>query len=410
MKDPEDPLKIVIVRDMWLTGFDAPPLHTMYVDKPMRGHGLMQAIARVNRVYGTKPGGLIVDYLGIAQDLKNALSNYTEENRHYAGVDKREAVAAMQEKYEIVRGLFYGFPLEDIVTDITNKRRNIMRGTDFILNLDDGKRRCIREVSNLSKAFALAVPDDAALAIRDELSFFQAVRAALVKLDATDALGKPSKEEVEHGIRQIVSGAVASGQILDICEMAGIDRPDISILSDEFLEEVRAMPHKNLALEALKKLLADEIRSYQKKNLVQSRSFAEMLERSVKRYATRSIDTLELLEELVELAKGIREAHRRGEELGLSEDEVAFYDALADNESARGVLGDDTLKELAVILVNDIRENISIDWTVRESAQAKIRVIIKRKLRKYGYPPDKQKMATELILKQAKLLCNDISL
>lgn len=408
MKDPGDPLRLVIVRDMWLTGFDAPPLHTMYLDKPMQGHGLMQAIARVNRVYGTKPGGLIVDYLGIAQDLKNALSNYTEGNTKYAGVDKREAVALMQEKYEVVRGLFYGFSLEDALADGANKRRAIMAGASFVLGVEDGKKRCIKAVGDLSKAFALAVPDDAALAIRDELSFFQAVRAALVKTEGDDE-GRRPRDEVEHGIRQIVSGAVASGEILDICEMAGIDRPDISILSDEFLEEVRAMPHRNLALEALKKLLADEIRSYERKNIVQSRSFAEMLERSVRRYAARSIDTLELLEELIELARGIRDARRRGEELGLSEDEVAFYDALADNESARDVLGDDTLKELASILVSDIRSNITIDWTVRESAQARMRVIIKRKLKLYGYPPDKQKMATELIMKQAKLLCTTLS-
>jgi type I restriction enzyme R subunit len=409
MKDPSDELKLVIVRDMWLTGFDVPPLHTMYIDKPMKGHTLMQAIARVNRVYGTKPAGLIVDYLGIAQDLKKALSNYTESDRKLTGIDKAEAVAVMLEKYSIVRGIFHGFDVDDAIADTTQKRLHIRRAANFVLEKEDGKKRCIKAVGELSRAFALAVPDEQALAIRDELSFYQAVRASLLKTEDGEGERKYTRDEVEHGIRQIVSNAVATNEILDICEMAGIDKPDISIFSEEFMEEVRAMPQRNLALEALRKLLNDEIRAYQKKNAVQSRSFAEMLERSFKRYDSRSIDTVELIDELLELAREVREAHHRGEALGLSEEEVAFYDALADNESAREVLGDEKLKELAMILVEDIRNNISIDWTVRETAQARIRVIIKRRLRKYGYPPDKQKLAVDLVLRQAKLLCNEMN-
>jgi type I restriction enzyme R subunit len=409
MKDPSDELKLVLVRDMWLTGFDVPPLHTMYIDKPMKGHTLMQAIARVNRVYGTKPAGLIVDYLGIAQDLKKALSNYTESDRKLTGIDKAEAVAVMLEKYSIVRGIFHGFDVDDAIADTTQKRLHIRRAANFVLEKEDGKKRCIKAVGELSRAFALAVPDEQALAIRDELSFYQAVRASLLKTEDGEGERKYTRDEVEHGIRQIVSNAVATNEILDICEMAGIDKPDISIFSEEFMEEVRAMPQRNLALEALRKLLNDEIRAYQKKNAVQSRSFAEMLERSFKRYDSRSIDTVELIDELLELAREVREAHHRGEALGLSEEEVAFYDALADNESAREVLGDEKLKELAMILVEDIRNNISIDWTVRETAQARIRVIIKRRLRKYGYPPDKQKLAVDLVLRQAKLLCNEMN-
>ena len=405
-KDPADPLKLVIVRDMWLTGFDAPCLHTMYVDKPMRGHGLMQAIARVNRVFRDKPGGLVVDYLGLADHLRKALANYTESGgKGETAVDQEEAVAVMLEKYEVCRGLFHGFDWSVWVKGSSTQRLRLLPpAQEHILAQEDGKARLLKAVTELSQAFALSVPHEKALEIRDDVAFFQAVRAALAKSGAPSP--KP-EEDLEHAIRQLVSRAVASDQVIDIFAAAGLKKPDISILSDEFLAEVRGLPQKNLAVELLRKLLNEEIRTRSRKNLVQARSFAEMLEKSIRAYQNRAIETAQVIEELIALAKNMREANRRGEELGLSEEEIAFYDALETNDSAVKVLGDETLRIIARELVETVRSNVTIDWTIKESIRAKLRIMVKRILRKYGYPPDKQEKATQTVLEQAELLCKD---
>ncbi len=405
MKDPADPFKLAIVRDMWLTGFDAPSLHTMYVDKPMRSHGLMQAIARVNRVFKDKPGGLVVDYLGIADELKKALSEYTEGDRKQTGIPQEEAVALMLEKYEVVSSLFHGFDYKKFFTATPKEKMSIIPAAmEHILKQKDGKERCLKYVTELSKAFALAVPHEEALKIRDDVGFFQAVRSGLAKTTITT--GK-TEEELDSAIKQIISKAIVSDKVVDIFAAAGLKKPDISILSEEFLAEVRGLPHKNLAFELLKKLLNDEIKIRSKKNLIQGKSFAEMLERAIKRYQSRSIETARVIEELIELAKEMREASRRGEELNLTEEELAFYDALEVNDSAVKVLGDETLRTIARELVDTVRKNVTIDWTLKESVQAKLRVMVKRVLKKYGYPPDKQKKATETVLAQAFLICED---
>jgi type I restriction enzyme R subunit len=406
-QDPSDPFKIVIVRDMWLTGFDAPCLHTMYVDKPMQGHGLMQAIARVNRVFRDKPGGLVVDYLGLAESLKKAMAVYTESGGEgQTAIDQSEAVALMLEKYEVCLGLFHGFDWSAWVGGSPTERLDLLPAAqEHILAQEEGKERLLKVVTELSQAFALAVPDDQAIEIRDDVAFFQTVRAALAK---SPGPGKPG-DELDHAIRQLVAKAIAPDQVIDIFDAAGLKKPDISILSDEFLAEVRAMPQRNLAVELLRKLLADEIQTRKKKNLVQSRSFAEMLEKSLRAYQNRGIETAAVIEELIALAKEMREADRRGEDMGLADDELAFYDALETNDSAVAVLGDETLRTIARELVETVRNNVTIDWTVRENVQAKMRVMVKRVLRKYGYPPDKQEAATKTVLEQAELLCSDIS-
>ncbi len=405
-KNAKDPFKLVIVRDMWLTGFDAPCMHTMYVDKPMRGHGLMQAIARVNRVFRDKPGGLVVDYLGLADQLKKALAAYTESGGHgKTAIDQEEAVAVMLEKYEICCDLFHGFDWSLWTTGKPAERLGLLPlAQEHILSQEDGKERLLKVVSELSAAFALSVPHDKAIEIRDDVGFFQAVRAALAKSTGDK---QKSAEDLDHAVRQLVSKAVSSDQVVDIFAAAGLKKPDISILSEEFLAEVRAMPQRNLALELLRKLLHDEIKTRSKKNLVQSRSFAEMLEKAVRAYQNRAIETAQVIEELIKLAKDIREADHRGEELGLSEDEVAFYDALETNDSAVAVLGDENLRIIARELVETVRRNVTIDWTVKETVRAKLRVMVKRILRKYGYPPDKQEKATETVMQQAELLCAD---
>ena len=406
MKDPNTPLRLAIVRDMWLTGFDAPSLHTMYVDKPMRGHGLMQAIARVNRVFKDKPGGLVVDYLGIADDLKRALSEYTESGgKGKPMFDQEEAVALMLEKYEIVTALFYGFNYKRFFPSSPREKMSIIAmAEEHILGQKDGKERLLHYVSQLSKAFALAVPRKEAIKIRDDIGFFQVVRSRLSKFQT--GTGK-TDEELDSAIKQIISKAVVSDKVIDIFEAAGLKKPGISILSDEFLAEVKGMTHKNLALELLKKLLSDEIKVRSKKNLVQGRSFAEMLEKSIKKYQNKAIEAAQIIEELIGLAKEMRETNKRGENLNLSEDELAFYDALEVNDSAVKVLGDDALREIARELVQTVRNNVTIDWTLKESVQAKLRVMVKRILRKHGYPPDKQKKATETVLEQATLICKD---
>ena len=405
-KKPADPMKVVIVRDMWLTGFDAPCLHTMYVDKPMRGHGLMQAIARVNRVFRDKPGGLVVDYLGLADQLKRALADYTASGgRGTTAVDQAEAVAVMLEKYEVCCDLFHGFDWSVWTTGKPAQRLGLLPAAqEHILAQEKGKERLLQAVTELSQAFALAVPHEKAIEIRDDVAFFQAVRSALAKSGGTSP---KAAEDLEHAIRQLVSKAVAPDGVVDIFAAAGLPKPDISILSDEFLAEVRDLPHRNLAVELLRKLLNEEIRSRGKKNVVLSRSFAEMLERTIRAYQNRAIETAQVIEELIRLAKEMREANARGEKLGLSEEEIAFYDALETNDSAVKVLGDETLRTIARELVETVRRNVTIDWTVRESVRAKLRVVVKRVLRKHGYPPDKQERATQTVLEQAELLCRD---
>jgi type I restriction enzyme R subunit len=432
MKDPDDPLKLVIVRDMWLTGFDAPCLHTLYIDKPMKGHNLMQAIARVNRVYKDKPGGLVVDYLGIASDLKKALSFYSDSGGKGDPAEAQEiAVDYLLEKLEVVSQMFderppkqqepaYGmaaepfiryskeghFPYENYFTASTSEKLSIiLAAEEHILSLEDGKSRFIREVTALSKALAIAIPNEQAMAVKEEVGFFQAVKARLVKFEITGN-GK-SDHDIETAIKQVVDEAIVSDQVVDIFDAAGIKKPDISILSEDFLEEIRGMNHQNLALELLKKLLNDEIKVRAKRNMVQSRTLMEMLEGSIKRYQNKVLTAAEVIQELIKLAKDIKDADRRGEELGLSEDELAFYDALEVNDSAVKVLGDDTLRDIARELVEKVRNNASIDWTIKESVRAKLRVLVKRTLRKYGYPPDKQVRATETVLKQAELMAGE---
>ena len=405
-RDPGDPLRMVLVRDMWLTGFDAPSLHTMYVDKPMRGHGLMQAIARVNRVFRDKPGGLVVDYLGLAHELKRALATYTESGgAGEATLDQEQAVRAMLEKYEVCCGLFHGFDRAAWVRGAPEERLGLLPAAqEHVLAQENGKERCLKAVQELSQAFALAVPHHEALRIRDDVAFFQAVRAALLKRTASD--GK-TDEELDHAIRQIVSRAVAPEGMVDIFAAAGLRKPDISILSEEFLAEVRDMPQRNLAVELLQKLLKGEVAARRRKNVVQARSFAELLEQTIRRYQNRAVEAAQVIEELIGLARDLREAGARGETLGLTEDELAFYDALETNDSAVQVLGDATLCGIARELVETVRQNVTIDWTLRENVRANLRVLVKRVLRKHGYPPDKQEKATRTVLEQAEALSAD---
>ncbi len=396
-------LRMVLVRDMWLTGFDAPSLHTMYVDKPMRGHGLMQAIARVNRVFHDKPGGLVVDYLGLAHELKRALATYTESGgTGRTSLDQAEAVAVMLEKYEVCRDLFHGFDWSGWSTGTPAKRLGLLPAAqEQVLAHENGKDRCMQAVLELSQAFALAVPHAEAIRIRDEVAFFQAVRAVLAKRAPADA--RP-EEELDHAVRQIISRAVSSEGVIDIFAAAGLEKPDVSILSDEFLAEVQGMPQRNLAVELLQKLLKGELVIRRRKNVVQARSFAEMLEQTLRRYQNRAIEAAQVIEELISLAKDMRAATERGEELGLSEDELAFYDALETNDSAVRVLGDEALRTIARELVETVRGNVTIDWTLRENVRAQLRVLVKRILRKHGYPPDKQEKATRTVLEQAEVL------
>ena len=402
-RDPDDPFRMALVRDMWLTGFDAPSLHTMYVDKPMRGHGLMQAIARVNRVFMDKPGGLVVDYLGLAHELKRALATYTESGgTGQTALNQEEAVAVMLEKYEICCGLFHGFDRSKWVTGKPAERLSLLPGAqEHILAKENGKDRCIQSVRELSQAFALAVPHDEAIRIRDDVAFFQAVQSVLAK--RTPAEARP-EEDLDHAVRQIISRAVASEGVIDIFAAAGLEKPDISILSDEFLAEVRGMPQRNLAVELLQKLLKGELSARRRKNIVQARSFAEMLEQTLRRYQNRAVEAAQVIEELIQLARDLREANARGEKLGLEEDELAFYDALETNDSAVQVLGDETLRAIARELVETVRNNVTIDWTLRENVRAHLRRLVKRILRKYGYPPDKQEKATRTVLEQAEVL------
>ncbi len=409
MKDPNDELKLVIVRDMWLTGFDAPSLHTLYIDKPMKGHNLMQAIARVNRVYKDKPAGLIVDYLGIASDLKKALSFYSDSGgKGDPALAQERAVALMLEKLEIVSQMYHGLAYERYFKSNTREKLSlILEAEEHILGLEDGKKRYIDEVTALSQAFAIAVPSDEAMDVKDEISFFQAVKARLSKFDSSGS-GRADFSQ-ETTIRQVIDKALVSESVIDIFDASGIKKPNISVLDEEFLLEVKGMKHKNIALEVLKKLLNDEIKSRLKTNLVQSKSLMEMLENSIKKYHNKIITAVEVINELIELAKDIRKMDEEPREMGLSDFEYAFYSAVASNDSAKELMKKDKLRELAIVLTQKIRENASIDWTIKESVRAKLKVIVKRTLRQFGYPPDMQRLATQTVLKQAEMIAEEIT-
>ena len=414
-RDPEDPLNLVIVRDMWLTGFDAPCMHTMYVDKPMRGHNLMQAIARVNRVFSNKPGGLIVDYIGIGQNLKNALKDYSPSDQERVGIDEEAAIAAMQEAYEKVEGVFHGFDYSRIHgTDHNERLLCLAEAIDWVLKWQES---CAKEVDSkedkkkahrayqdlilqLSTAFALAGASDEAKAIRDDVGFFQAVKASIAKSTATGKLDQGRALAVQ----QLIDKAVASAEIVDVLKATGLKSPDISILSDDFLDELQNMKQKNLALDALKKLLNGEIKSRQKTNIVEARDFSARLEDAVARYHANAITTLEMINELMGLAKDIQKAHARGEELDLSLEEIAFYDALASNNSAIDAMGNEKLRVIATELVTKLQNNATVDWHKREAARAKMRILVKRILRHHGYPPDLSEEAVKIVLEQAEVL------
>ncbi len=409
MKDINDPLKLVIVRDMWLTGFDVPCLHTMYIDKPMKGHNLMQAIARVNRVYGDKPGGLIVDYLGIAADLKKALAFYAEAGgKGDPAILQVQAVELMLEKLEVVSQMFHGFPYEDYFEAGTSKKLSIiLAAEDHLLGLDDGKKRFVNEVTALSKAFAIGIPHEQAMDAKDEIAFFQAVKARLAKFDRTGA--GITNQGIETTIRQVIDKALVSEHVIDVFDAAGLKKPDISILSEEFLLELKGMEHKNVALEVLKKLLNDEIKARAKTNLVKSKSLMEMLEEAIKKYQNKILSAAEVMEELINVSKEIVKMDNEPKDMGLTDFEYAFYTAVADNQSARELMQKDTLRELAVVLTERVRQNASIDWAIKESARAKLKVIVKRTLRHFGYPPDMQKLATETVLKQAEMIAEELT-
>ena len=402
-RDVDDPLHIVLVRDMWLTGFDAPSLHTMYVDKRMQGHGLIQAIQRVNRVFRDKPGGLVVDYLGLAHELKHALATYTREGgTGRTALDKGEAVAVMQEKYEVCCGLLHGFDWSSWRLGDARQRLGLLaEALEHVLAQTDGKERFLGLVRELEQAFTLAVPHEKTLAIRDDVAFFQTVRSTLVKRTVGESR---SDEELDHAVRQIIARAVAPEGVVDIFAAAGLDKPDISILSEEFLAEVRVIPHRNLAVELLQKLLKGELSVRRRTNVVQARLFSEMLERSLRRYQNRAIEAAQVIEELIDLAREMREAAARGEQLGFSDDELAFYDALGANDSAVSVLGDETLRDIARELVETVRANVTIDWTLRDSVRARLRVLVRRTLNRHGYPPDRQEQATLTVIEQAEVL------
>ncbi|MCB8520891.1 type I restriction endonuclease subunit R [Enterococcus faecium] len=408
MKDNDDPLQIVIVRDMWLTGFDVPAMNTMYLDKQMKGHNLMQAIARVNRVFKDKEGGLIVDYVGIADSLKEALQEYTPSDQEQAGVDVATAVNVMLEKYDLITELLYGTNYESFNSDKASVKMQTLNNTmDYILGLGKKQTKLFKDlVTELSKAFALCATEEAAQEINAEVAFFKAVKVALMKLDITGS--KPTQKQVDEQLKQLLSKSVVAEGVVDIYESLGLEKPDLSILSDEFLAEVRALPQKNVAVTLLERLLRGKVKSIQRTNLVQSKKFTEMLNGSIDKYNKRTIETSKVIEELIQMAKEMSEAVQRGEDLGLSRDEIAFYDALADHETAKEVLGDDTLKAIAHELTVAIKNNMSVDWSVRESARAKMRVTVRRLLKKYGYPPDLQKMAVDKIVQQAELMAGSL--
>jgi len=409
MKDPEGELKLAIVRDMWLTGFDVPSMDTLYIDKPMKGHNLMQAISRVNRVYKDKAGGLVVDYLGIASDLKKALSFYSDSGgKGDPAIAQEQAAALMLEKLEVVSRMFYGFAWEDYFEAGTGEKLSLILGAEeHILGLEDGKKRFINEVTALSRAFSIAIPHEHALDAKDKVAFFQAIKSRLSKFQRAGS-GR-TDEDVETAIRQVVDKALVTHEVIDVFDAAGIKKPNISIFSEEFLLEVKHMEHQNIALETLKRLLTDEIKMRRKKNLVQSKSLMEMLENAIRKYQNKILTAAQVIEELIDLGREIRGMDKEPQEMGLSDFEYAFYTAIANNDSAREVMGKEKLRELAVVLFEKTKANASIDWTIKESVRAKLKVIVKRTLRQYGYPPDMQKLATETILKQAELIADEIT-
>ena len=408
MKDRNDELKLVIVRDMWLTGFDVPSMHTMYVDKPMSGHNLMQAIARVNRVFKDKQGGLVVDYIGIAENLKDALSQYTESDKKTTGVDMEAAAHVLLEKYDLIKELLHGHDYSKFFTGKSSEKlQAIVETMDYIIGLRENRKNdYIQLVTEMSRAYSLCATTDIAEKLNVEVGFHKAVKASLVKIISEDSR-KKTTSQLDHELNQLVSKAISSDEVIDLLGSVGLSKPNIGILSDEFLEEVRGMKQKNLAVELLNRLLKGSIKSFSRRNLVQSKKFSELLEGAIRKYQNRAIETTQVIMELIELAKKITEAEKRGEQTGLSEDELAFYDALAENESAREVMGDEVLRQIAKDLTVSIKNNISIDWTIRESVQAKMRMTIKRLLKKYGYPPDKSAKAVEVVMEQTKLMCQN---
>ncbi|PFZ70597.1 DEAD/DEAH box helicase [Bacillus toyonensis] len=410
MKDNDDPLKIVIVRDMWLTGFDVPAMNTMYIDKPMKGHNLMQAIARVNRVFKDKPGGLVVDYIGIADNLKEALKQYTDNDRKTAGVDTALAVDVMLEKHQLVLEMLHGHDYSGYKSEKSSFRiKAIVNTMDYVIGLgDDEKKRFLNTVTELAKAYALCATTPEAEELNDEIGFFKAVKASIVKTIG-DGSKKKTGSQMDVQINQLISKSVISEDVVDVYKELGLENPDISILSDQFLEDVRALPQKNLAVELLNRLLNGKVKNVQRSNLIQSRKFSEMLQNSLNKYNKRTIETSKVIEELIELAKEMDASYKRGEQKGMVKEEVAFYDALASHQTAEQVLGDDTLKIIAYELTKSIKENMSIDWNLRESARAKMRITIKRLLKKYGYPPDLQKNAIEIVLEQAELMAESLN-
>ncbi len=409
MKNDKDELQLVIVRDMWLTGFDAPSMHTLYIDKPMKGHNLMQAIARVNRVHKDKPGGLVVDYLGIAAELKEALSFYSDAGgKGDPTLAQEQAVALMLEKLEVVSAMYHGFPYEDYFQAETSQKLSlILAAEEHILAQDDGKKRYINEVTALSLAFAIAIPHEQAMDVKDEVGFFQAVKARLAKFDISGQ-GR-SNEEIETTIRQVIDQALVSEQVIDVFDAAGIKKPDISILSEEFLAELKGYQHKNIALEVLKKLLNDELKVRAKKNLVESKKLMEMLEEAIRKYHNKILTAAEVIEALIQISREVVASDATARQMGLSDFEYAFYSAVANNESARELMQQDQLRELAVVLTQRVRENASIDWTIKESVKAKLKVIVKRTLRQFGYPPDMQLLATETVLRQAEMIADELA-
>ncbi len=406
MKDVNDPLRIVIVRDMWLTGFDAPCLHTMYVDKPMKGHNLMQAIARVNRVFLDKPGGLIVDYIGIGTSLKQALNFYAESGgKGMPAENQIRASEIMIEKLEVVRQMLHGFDYTCFFdASVKGKLSIILQAENHILGLPDGKARFVKEVSLLGQAYALSKPSDEAMKNAEEIAFFQAIKARLCKFDGDK---HESKDRYDSVIKSIVSTAISSDEVVDIFEAAGIDKPDISILSDEFLQEVKSIQYKNVALELLKKLLNDEVKVRSKRNIAQSKTLLEMLDGAINKYQNNLLTTAEVIDELIKIAQDLKKADMRSSEMGLSSDELAFYDVLSLNDSASEVLGDEQLRIIAREVADKVRKNTTIDWAVKESVRARLMVIVRRILKKYGYPPDKQEQAIQLVMTQAANLADN---
>ncbi len=409
MKDSNDELKIVIVRDMWLTGFDVQSMNTMYVDKPMSGHNLMQAIARVNRVFKDKQGGLVVDYIGIAENLKQALNNYTENDRSTAGIDTSVACDVLREKLDLIHELLHNHDYSGFNSEkATVRMQAIVATVDYVISLrEERKNDYLKLVTELSKAFSLCSTDDIAKAYNVEIGFHKAVKAGIIKMiPETDK--KKTGAQLDAQINQLISKSLVSNEVVDILGAVGLDKQNIAILSDEFLEEVRRMPHKNLAVELLNKLLAGKVKNIARKNLTQSKKFSEKLEISLKKYQNRTVETAQVILELIELAKQINDGINKGTESGLSDDEVAFYDALADNDSAKQVLGDENLRLIAVELTKAIKNEMSVDWWVRESVQAKMRQVIRRLLAKYGYPPDKSKFAVDMVMQQARAMCEEL--